>query len=81
MNLKFDTLHRELLDYIRQHGCRVLHLSSDIYHPDYLCIEGKNGEIEYLSFSELKDILRPPNSGRLNVDVVVIANPESSRLA
>lgn len=80
MNLKFDVLSKELLDYVKQYGCRVLHLSSDVYSVDHLCIEGKNGEIEYLSINELRDILKQPNS-RLNVDVVVIAIPESLKLA
>lgn len=43
INVKFDVLTRELLEYVKTYGCRVLHLSSDVYNPDYLCIEGKDG--------------------------------------
>ena len=43
VNVKFDLLTRELLDYVRNYGCRVLHISSDVFSPDHLCIEGKNG--------------------------------------
>lgn len=78
--MKFDVLSRELLEYVKNYGCRVLHLSSDVYHPDYLCIEGKNAEIEYISVIELKVLLKPSNS-RLNVDLVVLAIPESQNLA
>ena len=51
-----------------------------MYHPDYLCVEGKNGLIEYVSLDELKTLLKPENS-KLNVDVVVLAIPESSKIA
>lgn len=68
------------MEYVKTYGCRVLHISSDVSHSDYLCIEGKNGEIEYISFKELKNILKPTNS-RLNVDLVVLAIPESEKLA
>ena len=80
VNIKFDNLTRDQLEYVRTYGCRVLHISSDVYNPDYLCIEGKNGEIQYLNFEDIKTILRPDN-GRLNVDVVVVAIPESANIA
>ena len=76
VNLKFDVLTRDLLDYVNTYGCRVLHLSSDVFTPDHLCIEGKDGQIEYISLSELKNLLG--SNGKLNVDVVVLAIPESS---
>jgi hypothetical protein len=47
--LKFDILSKEMLEYVRAFGCRVLHISSDVYLSDSLCIEGDNGEIEYIS--------------------------------
>lgn len=76
MNLKFDVLSRELLEYVKSYGCRVLHLSSDVYHQEYLCIEGKNAEIDYISIAELKTLLTTENT-KLNVDLVVLAIPES----
>ncbi len=76
VNLKFDVLSREMLEYVKMYGCRVLHISSDVYHVDCLCIEGKNGEIEYISSNELRRLITP-KQGRLNVDVVVVAIPES----
>eukprot|EP00347_Sterkiella_histriomuscorum_P024050 403332474 len=80
VNLKFDVLSRELLEYVKTYGCRVFHVSSDVYHPDYLCIEGKNAQIEYISIKEMKNLLKPANS-RLNIDLVVLAIPESEKLA
>ena len=80
VNLKFDILKRESLSYIKDYGCRVLHMSSDVFKNDTLCIEGNNGEIEYLSMDEIKKILRP-NEGRLNVEVVVLAIPDCLELA
>jgi len=57
VNLKFDILSREILEYIKIFGCRVLHISSDVYLSDKLCIEGENGEVEYISMNEMKRIL------------------------
>ncbi len=65
-----------MLEYVKTFGCRVLHISSDVYLPDSLCIEGDNGEIEYISIKQLEKMLKP-KEGRLNVDVVVVAMPES----
>jgi len=32
------------LEYLREYGCRILSLDSEINDPNgYLCIEGKNG--------------------------------------
>jgi hypothetical protein len=81
INVKFETLTIDILNYVRDHGCRVLHLSSDVFKDDCLCIEGRNGKIEYLGLEELKRILKPTNGYNLNVDLVVLALPESSRLA
>ncbi|CDW81385.1 UNKNOWN [Stylonychia lemnae] len=80
VNLKFDILSLELLNYVKNYGCRVLHISSDVYSPDHLCIEGKNAEIQYIKIAELKNLLDPLESG-LNVDLVVLAIPESQKLA
>jgi hypothetical protein len=46
INVKFDVLNRSLLDYVGEFGCRLLHLSSDIFDPDKLCIEGDFGICE-----------------------------------
>ncbi len=31
VNVKFDSLNREVLEFIKNFGCRVLHLSSDVF--------------------------------------------------
>ena len=31
INVRFDTLTLDVLEYVRDHGCRVLHLSSDVF--------------------------------------------------
>ena len=78
INVKFDLLNLELLDYIRDKGCRVLHLSSDVYRSDSLCIEDKNGIVKYLGIEELKRALLSQTSKQsLNIDVVVLAMPNS----
>jgi hypothetical protein len=81
INVKFDSLTREVLGFIKKYGCRVLHLSSDVFKPDYLCIEGANGKIDYIHIDELKDLLKPANEEQLNVNLVVLAIPESKKLA
>jgi hypothetical protein len=49
INMKFDVLNRSLLQYIGEFGCRLLHLSSDIFEPDKICIEGDFGICESLN--------------------------------
>jgi hypothetical protein len=49
INVKFDILNRNLLEYVGESGCRLLHLSSDIFEPDKLCIEGEHGICEKYS--------------------------------
>ena len=81
VNVKFDSLTREVLTFIKNFGCRVLHLSSDVFKPDHLCIEGTNGKIEYIHIDELKTLLKPSDGQNLNVNLVVLAIPESKQLA
>ena len=45
VNLKFDLLNLDSLEYIKKYGCRVLHFSSEVFTDDCLCIEGRDGEI------------------------------------
>ena len=51
-----------------------------MYKKDCLCLEGNNGEIEYLPLEDMKTLLKP-TIGRLNIDVVVVAIPESCDVA
>lgn len=85
INVKFDILNIELLEYIRANGCRVLHISSDIYRDDHFCIEDKNGVVKYLSVQDMKEFLSQNDEkkkiGKLNIEVVVIAIPDSQHLA
>jgi len=43
IQVKFDNLTRDSIKEIRTTGCRVLHLSSDEYDEDNLCVEGPSG--------------------------------------
>ena len=62
VNVKFDILNRELLGYVKDHGCKLLHLSSHVFEEGKLCLEGgKNGLIEYLSIDHLTKFLLPDN--------------------
>ena len=80
IRVKFDVLTRESLKSIKNHGWRVLHLSSDEYRDLQLCAEGKYGELDCIEISDLRDILIP-FGGRLSIDVVVLAIPKSRLLA
>lgn len=80
INVRFDQLNRELLEYVKNNGCRVLHISSDIYRKESLCIEGENGLIEYISLENLETMLKPERRN-LQVDVVVLAIPDSAEIA
>jgi hypothetical protein len=90
-------LNRELLEYVKDHGCKLLHLSSHVFEEGKLCLEdGKNGLIEYLTIDNLTKLLLPDNlhhhhkhdeshnhsrACALNVQLVVLATPLSNELA
>ncbi|TNV87843.1 hypothetical protein FGO68_gene1372 [Halteria grandinella] len=80
INVRFDQLNLEMLDYVKNNSCRVLHISSDVYRKDSLCIEGENGLVEYINLEDLRNILQP-QSKVLQVDVVVLAIPDSEEIA
>jgi len=80
VNIKFDTLTRETIRQISLSGCRVLHLSSDFQDFDHLCVEGKNGIVDYISLDDLQSLLAPEGY-KVNIDVVVVAQPMSKRIA
>lgn len=81
MNVKFDILNREILEFARTYGCKILHLSSHVFEEDRIAIEGPNGLIEYLSIDQLRTLLEPHSSSHLEVDLVVLAVPQSHKLA
>ncbi len=81
MNIHFDSLTRGVLDHIRRHGCRVLHISSDVFvkNEAVLACEGSSSEVDWLDSASLYEILTK-GAGKLNVDVVVLAMPKSRAL-
>lgn len=52
-------LTRDLIEYVKSYGCRVLHIASDVYKEDCLCIEGTNGLIENVNLDQLKELFIP----------------------
>ena len=80
IRVKFDILTRENLKSIKNHGWRVLHLSSDEFRDLQLWAEGKHGELDWIEVSDLRELLLP-FGGRLSIDVVVLAIPKSRLLA
>lgn len=96
INVKFDQLNKELLEYVKDHGCKLLHLSSPVFEESRLCLEEKNGVAEYLSIDKLTKSLLPDNHLHKNtqgpqhnhnlicalkVQLVVLAVPLSNQLA
>ena len=76
VKVKFDVLNRKLLEYVGEYGCRVLHLSSDIFEHDKLCIEGDFGICKGLTHAEFRDIFADKRFPKnLPVDLVVLAIP------
>ena len=39
----FDFLNKSLLESVAEFGTKVLHLTSDSFHPDYLYLEDHTG--------------------------------------
>jgi hypothetical protein len=66
---------------VGEFGCRVLHLASDVFEPNKLCIEGKFGikrsitEKEFNSFFSNNSLDRQKFNKTLPVDLVVLAMP------
>ena len=63
-------------------GCRVLHLSSESFSPDSLCIEGDFGMLETFTekkFNQFFSDKRFPE--KLGVDLLVLAMPQSCKIA
>lgn len=79
VNIKFDLLNRELINYIKNNGCKIWHISSQVYDRERLAIEGPNGLVEYLSRDDLRDMLGD-RTKPLNVDLVVLALPLSDQI-
>ena len=80
LQVKFDVLTRDNLKSIKNYGWRVLHLSSDEYRDLELCAEGKYGELDLIKISELHEYLIT-SGDKLNIDVVVLAIPQSKLIA
>jgi NADH/NAD ratio-sensing transcriptional regulator Rex len=80
VDVKFDLLNRELLENVIKYKCKILHLSSTVFDSERLCVEGEYGEIEYLSSEDIKSIFSSKDE-RLDVDVLVLAIPESTKIA
>ena len=76
LNLKFDLLNRDLIQYISTNGCKIWHISSQVFERERLCIESPNGLVEYLTRDQLREMLSN-ESKTLNVDLVVLALPLS----
>ena len=80
LQVKFDILTRDTLKNIRDHGCRVLHLSSEDAKLEHLWAEGAYGELDLIGVSELRELIFPVGA-MLSIDVVVLAIPKSRMLA
>jgi hypothetical protein len=74
INVKFDYFDKQLLDYVKNYGCRGFCFTSDIIDEQNLCIEGKMGELKTLSKQDLINYMKP-NKGKLNIDTVVVGIP------
>lgn len=73
LNVKFEILNEEQLNYLRDYGCRILEICSSIHSNDgRLCIEGKNGELIRLDSDQLYDKLVSRDGQPLNIDVVFV---------
>ena len=93
VNVRCDFLNRSLLSHIKSDGCKMLHLSSEVFEAERLCIEGTNGVVEYLTLDELYNLLKPPQQEishfnpsnkvqeDLKVELVVLALPLSNKIA
>ena len=74
-------MNKQQLDYIRDYGCRILEIHTNVYDADEnLCIEGENGTLVKLQTYELYNILKP-KEGDLNVDVVFINVQNGEKIA
>jgi hypothetical protein len=73
-------LNRELIENVKENGCKILHITSTVFEEERICMEGLNGLVDFVHIEELKIILKP-DDGVLKIDLVVIAIPESTKIA
>jgi hypothetical protein len=90
INARCDFLNRQLLSNIKKDGCKLLHLSSEVFEEERLCLEGTDGIAEYMTLDELTQALIPdkkdgshlnPSNQQVKVELVVLAMPVSNKLA
>ena len=77
VHIHFDSLTRALLSSVGRQGCRVLHLSSDVYARDEALVgcEGAAGEVDWVPSAQLVELLG--GGAKAKVDVAVLAMPKS----
>ena len=54
----FDFLNEYLLESVAEFGTKVLHLTSDSFHPDYLFLEDHTGISTTLRWDEIESFFR-----------------------
>ena len=80
IQVKYDLLTEQVLKDVSKFGSRVLHLSSDMFHKDYLYVEGNIGMCKRMRVENLKEFFQNLNIEHLPVDVVVLAIPDSTKI-
>lgn len=73
MNVTFQILNIKQLQKIKENGCSILSLDSEILDNDgRLCIEGESGRLQKLSAADLKAHLKSEDDSKLKIDVVIV---------
>ena len=73
MNVTFQILNIKQLQKIKENGCSILSLDSEILDNDgKLCIEGESGRLQKLSAQDLKCLLKSEDNSKLKIDVVIV---------
>ena len=82
MNVTFQILNIKQLQKIKENGCSILSLDSEILDNDgRLCIEGESGRLQKLSADDLKAHLKSEDDSKLKIDVVIVNMQNGSEIA
>jgi len=90
INARCVFLNRQLFSNIKKDGCKLLHISSEVFEEERLCIEGDSGIAEYMTLDEISEALKPESkevshlyssNKQVKIELVVLAMPLSNKIA
>jgi hypothetical protein len=58
IQVRYEVFNGEVLKYVAEFGSRVLHLTSDVFDPEFLGFEGSIGLCKKMNETELQEFIK-----------------------